>query len=103
MNQSIKVRILKNVREKISLESSTYICFALDEIEKHDHRRNVQGIIQELRDNVKQAIAPHRSWGDYLLANGKAASIRAVKAARLAWLDQAIACLEQPATAGNCR
>lgn len=94
MSAAIKARILKDVKRRILAESSTYICFALDDIAALDHRRKVQSFCAELKQQVQADIAPYKTFGDQRLARGGIFTLRDVTDARLAWLDAAICRLE---------
>jgi hypothetical protein len=91
--QSIKVRILRNVKDRIQHDVNSYICYALDDIEAQDHRRNVHRICEEIRADVQHHLAPCKTFGDKL---PKARSLKEVKQARLAWLDKQIALYQEP-------
>ena len=86
----MKSRVLQSVRTLISTESSTYICWALDDIAAQDHRRKIQAICDEIKNCTLAHISPYKSFGDFVLATAPAASLSDVREARLAWLDRLI-------------
>lgn len=90
MSQAIKRRILAEVQRRIADESSTYICWALEDIAADDHRRIIHVLCRDLQAEVQAYIAPYKTFGDYVLAHSKSVTAEDVKTARLAWLGEAL-------------